>query len=350
MISAGSRPAGEAAPRSPSSTMAARHSKSRASNCLEESFSLSAPEDALTLEPGERCDIEVAFHPVFPGISTGTLSLATSDPERPRISLLLKGTAFVRPPEIVVVGDEAIDMGSVAVGKTSRQPLLIWNRGGIAFTVATEVTGEGKEFAVESSSYLLQPGESASVGLSFSPQATGLREAMLEIGTENGRRSLFLTGTGRYLELSPTAAEFGRVPVGEASHAVIDLTNVGNANFTVTRLLSTSPDFTVYTQVSGDGEYGLPANSLRSLPVKVTFTPTLRGPRSGTLRLEGFWEEGSESFDVLLSGTGIAAEIELHPSGPLDFGYVVLGETGTRTLVRHQYRRHLPAGRRQHPQ
>ena len=298
-----------------------------------ESFSLSAANDTLILEPGGRGDFEVAFHSAFPGVSTGTLSLATSDPERPRISLPLKGTAFVGPPEIVVVGDGAIDMGSAPIGKTSRQPLLIWNRGGSASRVPVVVKGDGEEFGVEGSSYLLQPGESASVGLSFSPQATGLREALLEVGTEKGRTVLPLTGTGRYLELSPTAAEFGRVPVGEASHAVIDLANVGNADFTVTRVLSTSPDFTVYTQVSADDEYGLPANSLRSLPLKVTFTPTLRGPRSGTLRLEGFWEEGSETFDVLLNGTGIAAEIELHPSGPLDFGYVVLGETGTRTLV-----------------
>ena len=315
-----------------------------------ESFSVSSVTDTLTLVPDGRGDIEVDYRPAFPGLSTGSLSLATSDPERPRISLPLKGTAFVSPPEIVVVGEEAIDMGRVAVGRTSRQPLLIWNRGGSAFAVAAEVKGEGEEFRAESSSYLLQPGESASVGLSFSPQATGLREALLEIGTEKGPTVLSLTGTGGYLELSPTTAEFGRVPVGEASNSVIDLTNVGNADFTVTRVLSTSPDFTVYTQVSADGEYGLPANSLRSLPVKVTFTPTLRGPRSGTLRLEGFWEEGSESFDILLNGTGIAAEIELHPSGPIDFGYVVVGDTGTRTLVCHQHRRHRPAGRSQHPQ
>lgn len=298
-----------------------------------EGFSVSSAGNTLTLEPDGRGGIEVDYHPTFPGVSTGTLSLATSDPERPRISFPLKGTAFVGPPEIVVVGERAVDMGRVAVGKTSRQPLLIWNRGGSPFAVATEVKGEGEEFEVENSSYLLQPGESASVGLSFRPQTTGFRKALLEIGTEKGPTVLPLTGTGRYLELSPTTAEFGRVPVGEASNAVIDLTNVGNADFTVTRVLSTSPDFTVHTQVSADGEYGLPANSLRSLPVKVTFTPTLRGPRSGTLRLEGFWEEGSEAFDILLSGTGIAAEIELHPSGPVDFGYVFVGDTGTRTLV-----------------
>ena len=298
-----------------------------------EGFSLPADHVGLTLEPGGRGDIEVAYHPSFPGVSAGTLSLATGDPERPRISLPLKGTAFVGPPEIVVVGDGTMDMGSVAVGRTSRQPLLIWNRGGSTFTVVAEVKGEEKEFAVESSSYLLQPGESASVGLSFSPQATGHRRAVLEIGTEKGQKALPLTGMGRYLELSPTAEEFGRVPVGEASNATIELANVGNADFTVTRVLSTSPDFSVHTQVSGDGEFRLAANSLRSLPVKVTFTPALRGPRSGTLRLEGFWEEGSETFDILLTGTGIAAEIELHPSGPLDFGYVVVGETGTRTLV-----------------
>ena len=36
---------------------------------------------------------------------------------------------------------------------------------------------------------------------------------------------------------------------------------------------------------------------------------------------------------MLLNGTGVAAEIELHPSGPLEFGYVELGKRETRTIV-----------------
>ena len=62
-----------------------------------ESFTVSSGMDTLNLEPDGRGGIEVVYHPAFAGVSMGTLSLATSDPERPRISLPLKGTAFVSP-------------------------------------------------------------------------------------------------------------------------------------------------------------------------------------------------------------------------------------------------------------
>ena len=40
-----------------------------------------------------------------------------------------------------------------------------------------------------------------------------------------------------------------------------------------------------------------------------------------------------ETLDILLSGNGVAAEIEVHPSGIVDFGHVVLGERTEKTLV-----------------
>ncbi|MBT6146875.1 MAG: choice-of-anchor D domain-containing protein, partial [Gemmatimonadetes bacterium] len=115
--------------------------------------------------------------------------------------------------------------------------------------------------------------------------------------------------------------------------AVVDLANIGNSDFTISRLHSTSDDFTLYTQVSVDNKYLLPANSLRTLPLNITYAPGARGLSSGTLRIEGFWEEGTETMEMLLNGTGVAAEIELHPPGPMDVGYVILGQTETRPLV-----------------
>tara|TARA_Y100001934_G_scaffold28713_1_gene31294 strand:- start:1256 stop:2452 length:1197 start_codon:yes stop_codon:yes gene_type:complete len=65
----------------------------------------------------------------------------------------------------------------------------------------------------------------------------------------------------------------------------------------------------------------------------MAFSPSARGTISGNLRLDGFWEEGMETLDILLNGHGVAAEIELHPKGAVDFGYVVLGERAEQTLV-----------------
>jgi len=165
------------------------------------------------------------------------------------------------------------------------------------------------------------------------PKEIGERRVSLSIQTETGRNRFELVGTGKFLQLSPTTFDFDRVPVGESASAVINLANIGNSDFTISRMQSTNDAFTLYTQVSQDNKFLLPANSLRSLPLNVTFTPSDRGLSSGTMRIEGFWEEGTETMEMLLNGTGIAAEIELHPSGPLDMGFVVLGQTENRSLV-----------------
>ncbi|MBT6150042.1 MAG: choice-of-anchor D domain-containing protein, partial [Gemmatimonadetes bacterium] len=189
------------------------------------------------------------------------------------------------------------------------------------------------EFGLETGAVLLQPGESSKIGLTFMPKEIGDREAVLWLETESGRHRFLLRGTGKFLKLAPSAYDFGRVPVGEASSGLIELVNDGNADFTISRIRSTSEEFSTYTQVSPDSKFLLPANSLRSLPINVIYEPPGRGLSTGTLRLEGFWEEGTETLEILLNGTGVAAEIELHPAGAVDFGFVVLGDSTMRSLV-----------------
>ena len=289
----------------------------------------------LRLGPGARRDVAVRFRPRYEGPDSTALLLTSNDPRRRRLEVPLTGRGQVGPPHVELLDRSPIDFGSVPLGKPARLPLLLWNRGGTPFLVRLELEeGSGPEFALETGTLLLNPGESGRVELAFRPREVGLREGVLSVHTEAGRRRMVLQGTGRFLQLKPTAFDFGRVPVGESGSGIIELTNSGNADFSISRIHSTGDDFTIFTQVSPDGgEHQLPANGLGTLPVRVTFAPSARGPVSGTLRLEGFWEGGGASLEVLLNGTGVAAEIELHPSGVLDFGHVVIGESDQRALV-----------------
>ncbi len=298
-----------------------------------EAFAISQ-DSILTIEPGARQDIPIIFKPRYEGPVVGAISLRSNDPEQPDVELPLLGRAQVTPAMIEVLNRTPIQFGSVPIGNPAREQLLLWNRGGSPFTTHLELeTGTDAEFSLETGAVLLQPGESSKVSLTFLPKEIGDREAVLWLETEAGRQRFLLRGTGKFLKLTPTAYDFGRVPVGEASNGLIDLVNDGNADFTINRIRSTSDEFSLYTQVSPDSKFLLPANSLRSLPINVTYEPASRGLSTGTLRLEGFWEEGTETLEVLLNGTGVAAEIELHPAGPVDFGFVVLGDSTMRTLV-----------------
>jgi len=296
-------------------------------------FTATSPDSVAVIAPGERRDVTITFAPRYEGPATGLLHLTSDDPVAADLEIPLRGEARISPPRVEILNPTTITFGSVPIGRTSREHLLLWNRGGSPVTVALQLQGAHGEFGLQSNSVLLQPGQSDKVELSFSPVEVGGRGADLAVTTESGAHTYRLEGTGKYLQLTPSTWDFGRVPVGESNSAVIDLANLGNADFTVSRITSTSDDFAVYTQVSPEHKSVLPANSLRTLPLNLTFAPTARGLSSATLRVEGFWEEGTETFEILLNGTGVAAEIELHPAGPIDFGYVVLGETQTRTLV-----------------
>ena len=290
---------------------------------------------AMPILPGERQQISVVFRPRYEGRASGKIYLRTNDPESSSVEIPLLGVARVSPPVIEILNPDVIDFGSVAIGKDERDHLLLWNRGGTPYTVhldiQTEVMGEVE---IESPSVLLQPGEYKKVRLKFNPRETGERRAALLVETESGHRQISLYGIGKYLALSPTTVDFDRVIVGKSSNQQIELLNIGNADFTVTNIRSSNPkSFAVNSQVSPATKFVLSANGLHSLPVSVTFSPAARGVVSGVLQLEGYWDEAFETREILLNGTGVAADLELHPSGPFDFDYIVLGEREARTLV-----------------
>ena len=296
-------------------------------------FALGVGDSSATIAPQGRLDLSAAFVPQSEGDQSGILHLYTSDPQAATVAIPLAGRGQISPPRIEIISGD-IDFGSVPIGGTARGHLLLWNRGGQPGVVEVAVAAdEGVEFGLEQHSVLVQPKASAQVALSFSPKESGARQAILHIEAEAGRQTVRLQGVGQFFALSPATVDFGRVAVGESSSRVVEIANVGNADFEVHQIRSTSTEFTVHTPIDADSKFLLPAHSQRTLPLHVSFSPSARGAISGTLRLDGLGANEIMALDILLKGNGVAAEIELNPAGVVDFGYVVLGEQTERTLV-----------------
>ena len=290
---------------------------------------------AVSLPPGERRKIAIDFQPRYEGPASGKVVLELDDPRSPQVEIPLTGKAQLTPPVIEILNEDNISFGNVAIGKYERSQLVAWNRGGTPYTVRMNIENTPMgEFELEFPSLLLQPGEFKKVELRFSPKETGERRSTLLMETPSGRRRFQLLGVGKFLALSPATLDFDRVVVGETSAQQIELLNIGNADFTITNIRSNNPkSFTVKSQVNPTNQFVLPADGLRPLPLTVSFAPVARGITSGILQLEGHWDEAFATRTVLLNGTGIAADLELHPSGSLEFDYVTLGERGIQTLV-----------------
>ena len=296
-------------------------------------FTLGVGDSSETIAPEGRLDLSVAFEPQSEGDRSGGLHLYTSDPQAAEVAIPLAGRGQISPPRIEIINGD-IDFGSVPIGKTVRDHLLLWNRGGQPGVVEVSVAAdESVEFGLEQHSVLVQPKASAPVALSFSPKESGPRQAFLRVEAEAERQTVRLQGTGQFFALSPTTVDFGRVAVGESSSRVVEIANVGNADFEIHQLRSMSAEFSAHTPIDADSKFLLPAHSQRTLPLHVSFSPSARGAISGTLRLDGLGANEIMALDILLKGNGVAAEIELNPAGVVDFGYVVLGEQAERTFV-----------------
>ena len=296
-------------------------------------FALGGGDSSVTIAPEGRLDLSAAFVPQREGDQRGILRLYTSDPQAATVAIPLAGRGQISPPRIELINGD-IDFGNVPIGGTARGHLLLWNRGGQPGVVEVSVVAdEGVEFGLEQPSVLVQPRASAQVALSFSPKESGARQAILHVEVEARRQTVRLQGVGQFFALSPATVDFGRVAVGESSSRVVEIANVGNADFEIHQLRSTSAEFTAHTPIDADSRFLLPAHSQRTLPLHVSFSPSARGAISGTLRLDGLGANEIMALDILLKGNGVAAEIELNPAGVVDFGYVVLGEQTERTFV-----------------
>ena len=296
-------------------------------------FALGGGDSSAIIAPEGRLDLSAAFVPHSEGDQSGILRLYTSDPQAATVAIPLAGRGQISPPRIEIISGD-IDFGSVPIGGTAHGHLLLWNRGGQPGVVEVAVAAdEGVEFGLEQHSVLVQPKASAPVALSFSPKESGARQAILHVEAAAGRQTVRLQGIGQFFALSPATVDFGRIAVGESSSQVVEIANVGNADFEIHQLRSTSTEFIAHTPIDADSKFLLPAHSQRTLPLHVSFSPSARGAISGTLRLDGLGANEMMALDVLLKGNGVAAEIELNPAGVVDFGYVVLGEQTERTFV-----------------
>lgn len=292
------------------------------------------PSSAPPVAPGQRQKIPVVFRPLHEGRASGRLILHSNDPEKAVVEFPLLGSAQQSPPRVEVFCEERLDFGSVAMGKEKEEQLVLRNGGGKPFAVALTLEGEANgDFVLETSSISLPPGEFRKVRLRFRPRELGDRRAELVVGTEAEQRRIELFGVAKFLKLTPTSVDFERVVVGRASSIPVEIFNLGNADFVVTNVISSNPVFALKSPVSPSTRFVLPADSLKSLPVSVTFAPSARGVFNGVLQLQGYWDETFETREILLNGTGIAADLELYPAGPFEFDYVVLGEEAAQTLV-----------------
>jgi hypothetical protein len=159
-------------------------------------FAIAATNCTTTLNPGSNCTANVTFKPTKTGPASGALSLTDNAPQSPqKVTLSGTGTSAQLAPT-------SLNFGNQAVGTTSARKLItLTNKGSVALNISRiTITGAnaGEFNQANNCGASIGAGASCSIGVNFTPSATGSRSASISVSDDGGGspHNAALVGTG----------------------------------------------------------------------------------------------------------------------------------------------------------
>ncbi len=227
-------------------------------------------------------------------------------------------------PAAATLSPASFDFGVQPVASTSAAQTFTVTATQGCVTVGS-VSASGDFSQTNSCSSVLPTGASCTAQVKFTPAAAGPRTGLLSVSAANTVLTANLSGTGgtAIATVSPAALTFASQRVGTTSPAqAVTLANTGNIPLNI-------------AAISASGDFAQSNTCARSLApgascsINVTFTPTARLSRTGSLVIQSNSTPAAPS--VALSGTGIAPVAAL--TAALSFSPQALGTTATQTAT-----------------
>ena len=280
-------------------------------------FSISLPTAAFTLPAGGSINVNARFAPASAGAKTGTLSINSNDPIRPRLEVPITGTGLAPAIE---VSPASLSFGQVRLAQTKDLAVTIRNTGGATLKVSA-ITSSNPLFSV--TQFVEKPGNAIrNLPLSIAPNASveiavRFRPSFVAASVSNlsgtltinsndpnrPRVDVAMTGTGLgALIAAPSSLAFGGLTVCLAtpSIAMLTLTNPGNAPLSIASLTIDNPAFSLTPRPP----LPLVIAPNASVSLTLSFYTRATSPQSGRLTI-GSNAVNTPVFNVSLSGVGI---------------------------------------------
>jgi hypothetical protein len=289
----------------------------------------------LKLSAGQSTAFTVTYAPTAAGNSTGTLTIA-SDASNTNLAVSLSGTATTPVPGVLVSSLSALNFGSIELGKTKTQSEVLTNTGATAVTVSlANLTGSSFSMSGLSLPAKLEPGQSASFTVTYSPTSAGNNSGAINLTSDasNPTVAVSLSGTATAVPspaiLAPSlgALAFGSIQVGTTKSQIETLTNTGGSPVTISQVKVSGAGFSVV---------GLPLplrlNAAQSAHFTVSYSPTSAGESTGSLVLAS--DASNPSLATSLSGTAYDAPdpgVLTATAASLNFGSVQTGNNKSQS-------------------
>lgn len=156
----------------------------------------------VAVPPGGDCTVRLTFTPNVPGPATATLKVAETGFQAVSVSTTVRGEGG---DPMLRTNPAGADLGSAVVGQPSAEILFDVENVALVPTSVDRVDVVGAhplDFAITSNSCAgkpLNPRATCSIGVTFTPTASGRRTALVRIGTPTGQyTTLVAAGDGRY--------------------------------------------------------------------------------------------------------------------------------------------------------
>ncbi len=311
----------------------------------------------LTLAPGQRTVLQIAYSPQSGGTSESRVVLA-SNQVRLSTTFALRGTAIMSGR--LNLNPTSISFGNVPMGQSQTQSATLSNPGRAPITVTSIVaSGKGFSLAAQNLPLTLPAGGSTNIGVKFAPAATGAssgtvsviarvlgnlpkrpitfggrgRETQVAFNSSNSMSgvtiatvvSVSLSGSGMgsgQLAVLPTSLALGSVKIGASQTQSATLINSGSSNLTVRQATVTGKGF----RMSGlSFPMTLAAGQRKSFTV--TFAPQSAGSASGSIAVTT--DAANPVVSVPVSAVATAPGALISNPSSLGFGSVQVGNGQT---------------------
>ncbi len=290
-------------------------------------FSWSSANLPGTILPGQTRTIYVTYTPVDDLADSGTLTVASDDPDEPAVDVSLFGSPSPEPD--IDVDPWTLDFGDVVVDTVASEILTITNVGDADLELFNCSFGGAPVFWITSNpaGTVLGPGDSAELELSFQPLDAVGYTGLVQIDSndpDEPQVQVDVTGNGIApdIDLQPSSLNFGQVGIGTTVVMDAEIWNVGAADLTLgTLALSASAEFVL--SIDPSGEIVLPGDFT---VVEVSYTPVDVLPDTGEVEIPS--DDPDEPFVYLQLGGQHepVPDIEVDPL-LVDFGQVDVGQT-----------------------
>ena len=192
------------------------------------------------------------------------------------------------------------------------QQVMLTNSGDVPLTLIAAQITSGDFTVVNACGNSLNAHSSCALNVAFQPKSVGAITGVLNVSDQYRTQTISLNGTGVAppgVSLSPVSTiSFPATGVGVTAAAqTVTLTNNGGVALVVRSIVATG-DFAI---VSGSNTCGTTVAAGTACTMEVAFTPTVGGPRSGTLTVT----DDAASSPQTLSLTGSGVDFTLNPNG-----------------------------------